>query len=105
MIHFVPSALRDEPCQISMTYVYLININFPEPDPLLPSLSYFRFSYCNLGLVDKGLTNEDRDEERHSVTQPFLSSLPPGPAPILPFEAAVDITACSHCISWKMETD
>lgn len=57
--------------------------------------------------MDAGLTNEDRDEEGHSVTQPFLRSLPPGSAPILPFEAAepVDKTACSHRINWEIKTD
>lgn len=90
-----------------MTFVCLVNINIPEPDPLPLSLSYFRFSHWNLGFVDTDLTHEDRDEEGHSVTQPFLRSLPPGSAPILPFEAPepVDITACCHCINWKIETN
>lgn len=57
--------------------LYLVNTNIPEPDPLPPSLSYFRFCHLNLGSVDTGLTNEDRDEEGHSVTQPFLRSSPP----------------------------
>lgn len=72
MIHFMPSVLMDESCQISVTCIYLVNINIPKPDPLPPSLSCFRFSQWNLGCADTDLTNEDRDEEGHSVTQPIF---------------------------------
>lgn len=48
VIHFVSSALMDESCQISVAFMYLVNLNFPERDPLPPSFYYFRFSHWNL---------------------------------------------------------